>query len=387
MRLLHLADLHLGKTVNGFSQTDDQRHILHEALRIAQDESVDAILLAGDLYDRSSPSAEAVSLLDGFLTRAADLGIAVLAIPGNHDSAERVAYAAGPLSRQGIYLAPAFDGSVRRVVLEDEHGPVAFWLLPFLKPASVRCFFPEADIGQDYTAALRTVLASCALDAAQRNVLLCHQFVTVGGAAPDRTDSELSLGGLDNVDASVFDAFDYVALGHVHRPQRVGRDQVRYAGSPLKYSLSEARDRKSAVLVDLGPKREGERCAVRIELAPLEPLRDLRRITGPLAELVSDEVMRSADANDYIHAVLTDATPVIDALARLRAAYPNVMSMEYAAQSRAADTSPAPDRGEAPQESPFELFERFFEERNGFPLTTRQAQRVRHVLEYAEEDA
>ena len=227
MKLLHIADLHIGKVVNGFPMIDDQKHALAGVLDAACRERVDALLMAGDLYDKSAPSAEAVSVLDWFLTSVADRGIPCFAIPGNHDSAERVAYAAGPLSRQGIYVAPLFDGAVAHFTLEDEAGPVTFWLLPFLKPAQVRPHFPEAEIGSDYTAALKAVLNACPLEESERNVLLCHQFVTAGGAEPERCDSELSVGGLDHVDASAFDRFDYVALGHIHRPQRIGRDAVR----------------------------------------------------------------------------------------------------------------------------------------------------------------
>ncbi|MEG0503609.1 MAG: exonuclease SbcCD subunit D, partial [Raoultibacter sp.] len=304
MKILHLADLHIGKQVNGFPLIEDQRFALEAVLAAARDHSVDALLLAGDLYDKSSPSAEAVCLLDWFFTEVATAGLPCYAIPGNHDSAERVAYVSGLLTRQGIHLAPIFDGRVTHHSLEDEHGPVTFWLLPFMKPAHVRAFFPDADIGQDYTAALRTVLADCPLETSQRNVLIAHQFVTSGTAEPERSDSELSVGGLDNVDASVFADFDYVALGHIHRPQRIGRDEVRYAGSLLKYSFSEIKYPKSATLVELGPKG-----TISITLLPLEPLHDMREIKGPLASLLADDVVTASKSDDYLHVVLTDEDP------------------------------------------------------------------------------
>ena len=254
MRLLHVSDLHIGKRLNGVSLLDDQRHILRQILDIAKQRQAKALLIAGDIYDKASPSAEAVTVFDAFLTDVVAAGLRVLAIPGNHDSAERIAYAQGLLESQGVCFPPVYAGEVERVVLEDEWGDVAFWLLPFLKPGDVRRYFPDVEIGGDYSAALRAVLGACEIDANVRNVVLSHQLVTAYGVSPDRADDEIKLGGIDNVDVSVYDAFDYVALGHVHRPQRVGRDTVRYSGSPLKYSFSEARYNKSVVLVDLGEK-------------------------------------------------------------------------------------------------------------------------------------
>ena len=272
MKVLHVSDLHIGKRVNGMSMLDDQRYILRQILDIAEKRQVSVLLIAGDVYDKASPSAEAVTVFDAFLTDAVAADLRVLAIPGNHDSAERIAYAQGLLEKQGVCLPPVYAGEVERVELEDEHGPVEFWLLPFLKPGDVRRFFPDEEIGDDYSAALRAVLGACAIDQGKRNVVLSHQLVTAYGTAPDRADDEIKLGGMDNVDVSVYDAFDYVALGHVHRPQRVGRDTVRYSGSPLKYSFSEARYDKSAALIELGEKEPGDdvgecvsfaRCAAR----------------------------------------------------------------------------------------------------------------------------
>ena len=228
MKVLHVSDLHIGKRVNGMSMLDDQRYILRQILDIAEKRQVGVLLIVGDVYDKASPSAEAVTVFDAFLTDAVAAGLHVLAIPGNHDSAERIAYAQGLLEKQGVCLPPVYAGEVERVELEDEHGPVEFWLLPFLKPGDVRRFFPDEEIGDDYSAALRAVLGACAIDQGKRNVVLSHQLVTAYGTAPDRADDEIKLGGMDNVDVSVYDAFDYVALGHVHRPQRVGRDTVRY---------------------------------------------------------------------------------------------------------------------------------------------------------------
>lgn len=366
MRLLHLADLHIGKRVNEFPMLEDQRFVLGQALDLVRERGVDALLLAGDLYDKSLPSAEAVALLDWFLGEAAATGARVLAVSGNHDSAERVAYASGLLAHQGIHLSPVYDGTIAHCTLEDEYGPVTFWLLPFLKPADVRRFFPDAEIAS-YTDALRCAIEACGVDTTRRNVALAHQFVTSGGKEPERCDSEtVSVGGLDNVDAGVFDAFDYVALGHIHGPQRVGRDEVRYAGSPLKYSVSEASHRKSAPLVELGPKGE-----VSVELVELKPLHDLRHPRGTLEQLVSPEAVAAGDPEDYIFATLTDEQTVPDALGRLRSVFPNVMGIDYDnARTRAAGAlgrTPAAQRRD-----PLSLFEEFYELQNGKPLSDAQ---------------
>lgn len=378
MRLLHIADLHIGKRVCEFPMLDDQRHVLEQVVGLLGERSVDALLVAGDLYDKSQPSSEAVALVDWFLSEVAATGVPAVVIPGNHDSAERVAYAGTLLARQGIHVAPVFDGTVAPVELEGEHGAVRIWPIPFLRPATVRHFFPEERI-ESYTDALRVVVSSCELGgrADACDVAVAHQFVTAGGAEPERGGSEVSVGGLDNVDSSVFDEFDYVALGHIHRAQRVGRDAVRYAGSMLKYSFSEADDTKSATLVDLGAPGE----APAVELVPLAPLHDLRRIRGRLADLTSPDVVAAADAEDYLHVVLTDEDPALDAMARLRASYPNVMGVEYDnARTRAAgledDAAPTGD-----DMTPLELFSEFFERQNGRPMTEGQVGVVTGELE------
>lgn len=376
MRLLHISDLHIGKSVCEFSLLEDQRHVLEQVIGMIGGRGVDAVLVAGDLYDRSMPSADAVALVDWFLAQLAATGVPAIVTAGNHDSAERVAYASSLLANQGIHVSPVFDGRIEPVRLTDELGPVDVWPIPFLQPVTVRHFFPDAQV-LDYTDALRVVVDACELRDVDeegrrvRNVCVAHQFVTSGGISPERCASELSLGGMDNVDASVFDPFDYVALGHVHGAQRVGRDAVRYSGSILKYSLSEWRGQKSATLVELG--KPGDEPA--IELAALEPLHDLRRLRGPLERLVSSEVAGEPGTSreDYIYAVLTDENPVLDALAQLREVYPNVMSLEYDnARTRAAGvSSDAPAAGEDGA-SPLDLFCEFYELQNGSELTDAQ---------------
>lgn len=385
MRLLHISDLHIGKQVNEFPMLDDQRFMLERILDIIRTRKVDALLIAGDIYDRSAPSADAVACVDWFLSAVAKTGVACIAVPGNHDSAERVAYASGLLAENGVHLAPVYNGEIAHIGLEDEHGPVVFWLFPFLKPAIVRPFFPNEEIAT-YTDALRLVVDSCPLDSTMRNVALTHQFVTYGGTQPDRTDSELSLGGVNNVDVGVFDAFDYVAIGHVHRPQRIGRDTARYSGSLLKYSASEVDHPKSAPLVTLG-----EKGSVDIELIPLEPLHDMRRIRGPLADLVSDETvaeLSQSDRENYLHVVLTDAFPPVDALSTLRSVYQNVMSISYDNARSESDAAYDAEEEENALErlSPIELFARFYESQNGKPLTQNQNKLAVNALENNEED-
>ena len=325
MKFLHLSDLHIGKMVNGFPLIDDQRFILEQICELAKSNHVDAVVLAGDIYDKSAPSSEAVALFDDFLTSIAGACISCFAVPGNHDSAERVAYASSLLARQGIYIAPVFDGALSHFELQDEFGACEFWLMPFLRPTDVKPHFPDQAerIGRDYTEAIKVVLGSCPIDPGKRNVLVAHQFVTSGSQSPERSDSELVLGGIDNVDASVFEDFDYVALGHIHRPQRIGAEHIRYAGSPLKYSFSEIRYPKSAALVTITEKHH-----VQTKLIPLEPMRDMREVKGPLESLISC-APHNHEAQDYIHAILTDEHPPIDALSRLRSAYPNLMGIDF----------------------------------------------------------
>ena len=379
MRLLHLSDLHIGKRVNEFCMIEDQRHALEGIVRTIRERSIDALLIAGDLYDKSAPSAEAVALVDWFLAEAAATGAQVLAIAGNHDSAERVAYASSLLARQGVHLSPVYDGRIHAVELADEHGPVVFWLLPFLKPSLVRPFFPETAIAS-YTDALTAALSTCNLDTSLRNVVLSHQFVTWGATEPERCDSELNIGGVDNVDGRVYDDFDYVALGHIHRPQRIGRPEMRYSGSLLKYSLSEIRGAKSTPLVELGPKG-----SVAIELVPIEPLHDMRSIRGPLEELVQPAVVQDADPNDYLQVVLTDEHPPLNALDRLRAVYPNVMSLEYDNRRTRARGIGDQALDDSFTERPLgEVFEEFYRLQNDQELTDHQRTAVTAALEECE---
>ena len=384
MKVLHVSDLHIGKRVNGMSMLDDQRYILRQILDIAEKCQVSVLLIAGDVYDKASPSAEAVTVFDAFLTDAVAAGLRVLAIPGNHDSAERIAYAQGLLEKQGVCLPPVYAGAVERVELEDEHGPVEFWLLPFLKPGDVRRFFPDGEIGDDYSAALRAVLGACTIDQGKRNVVLSHQLVTAYGTAPDRADDEIKLGGMDNVDVSVYDAFDYVALGHVHRPQRVGRDTVRYSGSPLKYSFSEARYGKSVALVELGEKKPGDDVGecVSFELIPLVPLHDVREIRGTLAD-----VLAMGAESDYLHITLSDEHPQLDAMAKIHEVFPNAMMLDYDNVTVLVDRPQTQLTADPDSMDTLDLFGAFYESQVGNSLDDEQRGFARKLIAKVEDSA
>lgn len=386
MKVLHVSDLHIGKRVSGMSMLDDQRYILRQILDIAKKHQVSVLLIAGDVYDKASPSAEAVTVFDAFLTDAVAAGLRVLAIPGNHDSAERIAYAQGLLEKQGVCLPPVYAGEVERVELEDEHGPVEFWLLPFLKPGDVRRFFPDEEIGDDYSAALRAVLGACAIDQGKRNVVLSHQLVTAYGTAPDRADDEIKLGGMDNVDVSVYDAFDYVALGHVHRPQRVGRDTVRYSGSPLKYSFSEARYDKSAALIDLGEKKPGDDVGecVSFELIPLVPLHDVREVRGTLADVLAMGTAHDA-SQDYLHITLSDEHPQLDAMAKIHEVFPNAMMLDYDNVTVLIDRPQTQLTADPDSMDTLDLFSAFYESQVGNPLDNEQRDFARKLIAKVED--
>ena len=389
MKVLHVSDLHIGKRVNGMSMLDDQRYILRQILDIAEKRQVSVLLIAGDVYDKASPSAEAVTVFDAFLTDAVAAGLRVLAIPGNHDSAERIAYAQGLLEKQGVCLPPVYAGEVERVELEDDHGPVEFWLLPFLKPGDVRRFFSDEEIGDDYSAALRVVLGACAIDQGKRNVVLSHQLVTAYGTAPDRADDEIKLGGMDNVDVSVYDAFDYVALGHVHRPQRVGRDTVRYSGSPLKYSFSEARYGKSVALIELGEKKPGDDVGecVSFELIPLVPLHDVREVRGTLADVLAMGTAHDA-SQDYLHITLSDKHPQLDAMAKIHEVFPNAMMLDYDNVTVLIDRLQTQQlTADLDSMDTLDLFSAFYESQVGNPLDDEQRDFARKLIAKVEDSA
>lgn len=372
MKFLHLADLHLGKRVNGFSMLEDQVHILRQILAILDDEQPDGVLIAGDVYDKSVPSVEAVGLLDGFLTELRTRGVPVLLISGNHDSPERLAFGGRVMDSCGIHISPVYDGALAPVTLQDAFGPVHVWLLPFVKPAHVRRWFPDADI-ESYTDAVAEAVAHMDIDTAARNVLVTHQFVTGGTRSGSE---ELSVGGTDNVDSGVFAPFDYVALGHLHGAQHIGRETIRYAGSPLKYSFSEARQHKSVTVVTLGEKGD-----VQVRTVALTPLRELREIRGSYDELTARSFYEHTTyRSDYLHLILTDEQDVFDAMSRLRTIYPYLMTLDYDnARTRAAGGMSVPV--EAERRTPLELFEALYKRQNHRPMSEVQRAYIAQLME------
>lgn len=372
MKFLHLADLHLGKRVNGFSMLEDQAHILRQILAILDDEQPDGVLIAGDVYDKSVPSVEAVELLDGFLTELRARGVPVLLISGNHDSPERLAFGGRVMDSCGIHISPVYDGALAPVTLHDTFGPVHVWLLPFVKPAHVRRWFPDADI-ESYTYAVAEAVAHMDIDTAARNVLVTHQFVTGGTRSGSE---ELSVGGTDNVDSGVFAPFDYVALGHLHGAQHIGRETIRYAGSPLKYSFSEARQHKSVTVVTLGEKGD-----VQVRTVALTPLRELREIRGSYDELTARSFYEHTTyRSDYLHLILTDEQDVFDAMSRLRTIYPYLMTLDYDnARTRAAGGMSVP--AETERRTPLELFEALYTRQNHRPMSDVQRAYIAQLME------
>lgn len=356
---MHLADLHLGKRVNGFSMMEDQEYILNRILEIMEEEQPDGLLIAGDVYDKTIPPAEAVRRMDDFLTAVAEKHVPVFLISGNHDSAERVAFGHQLMQGSGIWISPVYDGTIRHHTLEDRWGEVNIYLIPFLRPSVVRSFFPDIEI-EDYTDALRTIIEDLQVDTSRRNVVLAHQFVTAAGALPETCDSEqLSVGGLDRVDGSVFSPFDYTALGHLHGPQRVGSETIRYAGSPLKYSFSELHQKKSVTVVELRAKGETE-----IRQIPLQPRREMIELRGTFEEILEEARKKGEPQTDYYHMILTDETDVVDALSRLREYYPNIMLLDYDnRRTRSQKEVEQLDRVE--ERTPGELFAALYEQQNG----------------------
>ena len=376
MKFIHLSDLHLGKRVYDFNLTEDQKYILKEILKVIDTENPDAVLIAGDIYDKSVPSTEAVELLDEFLYQLSGRDLQVFLISGNHDSPERLAFASRLISRTGIHLSPVYNGAVEPIVLTDEFGPVNVYLLPFVKPVHVRRFFPDENI-ESYNDALRTAVEALDIDRSERNILVTHQFVT--GAI--RSDSEeISVGGTDNVDAAVFDGFDYVALGHIHGPQNIGSERIRYCGTPLKYSFSEAKHQKSVTVIDIADKE-----SILVRTVPLHPLRDMREIEGTYEELTYRPNYEGTDTDDYIHITLTDEEDIPDAIGKLRLIYPNLMSLDYN-NSRTRSAGMLSDLEELQNKSPLVLFEEFYEQQNGRPMSEQQENFVRKIMENIWED-
>jgi exonuclease SbcD len=380
MKFLHLSDLHIGKTVNGFSMLEEQQHAFRQIIQYIQTEHLSAVVIAGDVYDRAVPGIEAVRVFDDFLTELSHEEVSVLLISGNHDSPDRLNYASRLLSEKHIHLCGVFDGTLYSVSLTDEYGAVNFWLLPFVKPSSVHGMFAEQETGS-YEDVLRAALESASIDYTARNVLVSHQFFTKTGLTPVRSESELNpVGGLDAINADLIARFDYAALGHLHGAQAVAYEHIRYAGSPVKYSFSEWRQEKSVSLVELRGKGD-----ISVTKLPLTPLHDMREIKGKLAGLISGKTVLPADREDYLRVVLTDEEEIIDPMGKLRSVYPNIMALDIENSRTSIDLSTVSVNSDNVKSlSPFELFSNFFLEVSGAVMSEEQRAIVRELLESPE---
>lgn len=372
MRFLHLADLHIGKRVNGFSMLEDQMYILNEILKLVEEYQTDAVLIAGDVYDKALPSAQAVQVLDQFISKLVELGQQVFISCGNHDSAERLAFGGDVLKRAGVYVTPVFSKIPEPIVIQDKWGEIGFYMLPFLRPSMVRTLFSADDQEiASYQDALSAVMSRMKPPKERRNVLLAHQFLT--GALQDDSE-EFMVGGVENVDYELFTGFDYVALGHIHRAQKVGKDYIRYSGTPLKYSFSEASHKKSATLVEIEEKGK-----ISIQELPLKPLRELRKLKGSYDELVSRENYVGTNTEDYLHITLTDEEEILDVMNKLRFIYPNMMKLEYD-NTRTRTRQLIIPREKAVQKNPMDLFETFYEQQNNQKMTDAQRDFAQSIL-------
>lgn len=375
MKLIHLSDLHIGKRVDEISMLEDQAYILRQILRVIDEEKADAVLIAGDVYDKSVPSAEAVTLLDDFLCCLAKRQLSVFIISGNHDSPERLAFGNRLFESSGIHISPVYNGTVEAIPLSDVYGTVNFYLLPFVKPAHVKRHFPNEEI-ESYTDAIRVAITHMGIERAERNVLLTHQFVT-GAATCD--SEEISVGGSDNVDAAVFEGFDYVALGHIHGPQHIGARHIRYCGTPLKYSFSEAGHYKSVTVVELGCKGD-----LNLRTVPLIPRHDMRELRGTFAQLMDKAYYSVTTRDDYLRIILTDEEDVPEAMGRLRTVYPNLIRLTYD-NTRTRTTQAVGSVEDVKRKSPLELFAELYEKQNNRPMSDEQRSFVQGLVESIQE--
>lgn len=372
MKLIHLSDLHIGKRVNEFSMMEDQEYILKQILKIIDDEAPDGVIIAGDVYDKPVPSAEAVELFDDFVVRLSNRSLPVYIISGNHDSPERLAFGNRLMSASGIHFSSVYNGAAERFELTDEYGTTAIYMLPFVKPSNVRRFYPDDKI-ESYTEAIAVAVREMQVNPDNRNIIITHQFVT--GA--ERSDSEdVSVGGTDNVDASVFDGFDYVALGHIHRPQNVGGETVRYCGSPLKYSFSEAPYEKSVTVVELQEKGNTS-----VRTVPLTPMREMVELKGAYEELTLKSFYENTSyREDYVHITLTDEEDIPDVVQKLRVIYRNLMKLDYD-NKRTRHQTEINGAEDVAVKSPLELFAEFYEAQNGAAMSPDQATHMEALIE------
>lgn len=371
MKFIHLGDLHIGKRVNEFLMLKDQEYVFEQIINIIKEEKIEAVLIAGDVYDKQVPSLEAVALFDKFLTDLANEHVNIYIISGNHDSVERLSFAGRLLEKSNVYVAHMYDGKVQCKVFEDEVGEVNIYMLPYIKPIHVKKFYPDAEIN-DYNQAVKQVIEELNIDKTKRNIMIAHQFVT-GASVCD--SEELAIGGLENIDGSIFDDFDYVALGHIHRAQKVGRETLRYSGTPLKYSFSEINHKKSVTVVDMKGKDD-----IDIKLIEIKPLHNMRKIEGTYEEITLKSNYVDTDTTDYMHIVLKDEEDILDAIGKLRSIYPNIMKLEYD-NIRTRSNTKVDVASRVDEKTPLELFEELYELQNNQEMNNEQIDYMKDFMD------
>lgn len=375
MKILHLADLHLGKRVNEMSMIEDQKYILDQIITLIKEESVGIVLLCGDIYDKSIPTIEAIHLLDEFLDQLSKMAIKVLMISGNHDSIDRLSFGKSLFTRSNLYIASQFENEIEKITVKENGITVNFYMLPFVKSAYISHIFQlQTD---SYEECFRYLIEHTKIDEEETNILLSHQFVTANKKNPELSDSETSsLGGIDNIDFHIFDPFDYVALGHIHKPQAMGREMVRYAGSILKYSFSEIHMDKKATILTIDAKKE-----ISLSFHPLKPLRDMREIECSLEEFLKKQC-EIGNQEDYMHVILTDEEQILDAIGKVRTIYPNVMQISFKNRRHMKQLESAQiKKDQISDQSPAELFEQFYKMQNHIDLDEKRLQLVLSVFE------
>lgn len=375
MKIMHLSDLHLGKSILEQSLIVDQEYILNQIIDIIKEKCIDIVLIVGDVYDKGIPNVDAVRLFSSFLTRLYKLKVKVLVISGNHDSKDRLSFGNELFVDNGVYIEGIFSGELKKVTFNDDNGNLNVYMLPFIKPADVRRYYSDIQI-DSYDDAVRCIINNTKIDKNERNIIMVHQFVTAGGVDVERCESEsLSLGGIDNIDVSIFDGFDYVAMGHIHKGQKLMKDTVRYSGSPLKYSFSEVNHRKSVPVIELNDKGN-----INVELVDLVPLRDMKIIKGSMEELLSKDFIKNIE--DYISVVLTDEDYIMDAIGKLRSVYKNILRLEYDNKRTSGYMlNDSKDNIDVKILSEIELFSKFYEIQNNIEISDEKRSIVEQTIE------
>lgn len=367
MKFIHLSDLHIGKSVKNYSMEENQKDVLDQILKIIDEEKPDGVLIAGDIYDKDIPSSKAISMLDNFLVDLSKRDSEVFIISGNHDSAAQIAFASKLIDKTGIHLSPVYNGEIKPMTMSDEYGDINVYMLPYIKPMRVRKMFENAEIN-DYTDAVRVAIEQMNIDKSKRNIILSHQYV----AGAERCDSEIQIGGLDVVDASVYEPFDYVALGHIHSPQTVMKGKIRYCGTPLKYSFSESEQEKSVTIVEV--KEKGN---IEISTRKLTCIKDFIKIKGTFEEIKTQYSDKGIE--DYVEVTLTNELDVPDAFRKLKLIFPNIMLLMYD-NVRTRERKTVKSVPVVKEMSEFEMVEKLFETQNNQKFNAKQAEYMEMII-------